>query len=50
MANTTTAAEQHVLTTIDRSDRFLVQQVFRPAGERRISPPAAGSATEASRC
>src|SRR4051794_6483019 len=36
-----------VLETIERADRFLVQQVFRPlANEYRISVPAAGSEEE----
>lgn len=39
---------QAVLDTISKTDRFLVQQVFRPiANEYRISVPAPGSTAEA---
>lgn len=38
---------QHVLAELEQSDRFLVQQVFRPvANEYRISIPAPGSTDE----
>jgi uncharacterized protein YxjI len=37
----------HVLEEIERADRFLIQQVFRPlANEYRISVPAPGSTEE----
>src|SRR3954453_14981987 len=37
----------HVLEEIERADRFLIQQVFRPvANEYRISIPAPGSTEE----
>ena len=39
-----------VLTTLDSTDRLLVQQVFKPIGnEYRISVPAPGSTDEARR-
>lgn len=38
---------EHVLTTLDSTDRLLVQQVFKPIGnEYRISVPAPGSKEE----
>jgi uncharacterized protein YxjI len=38
---------QHVLAEVNASNRFLVQQVFKPIGnEYRISVPAAGSTDE----
>jgi uncharacterized protein YxjI len=44
---TTPVTADEALTTIEGSDRFLVQQVFRPlANEYRISVPAAGSSEE----
>src|SRR4051812_11366355 len=46
MATTHTDAEP-VLSAIETSDRFLVQQVFKPiANEYRISVPAPGSVEE----
>jgi uncharacterized protein YxjI len=46
MATFGTDVEQ-ALAVIERSDRFLIQQVFRPlANEYRISVPAAGSTEE----
>ena len=43
----TTHDPQSVLAAIERSDRFLIQQVFRPiANEYRISVPAPGSTEE----
>lgn len=45
----TTAEAASVLTALESSDRFLVQQVFRPIGnEYRISVPAPGSTEEGS--
>jgi len=46
MSTTPTDAGQ-VLETIERADRFLIQQVFKPlANEYRISVPAPGSSEE----
>jgi len=45
--DTTTYDPQGVLTAIEGSDRFLVQQVFKPiANEYRISIPSPGSTEE----
>jgi uncharacterized protein YxjI len=45
--NAPTATPADVLTAIESSDRFLIQQVFRPIGnEYRISVPAPGSTEE----
>jgi uncharacterized protein YxjI len=45
--NAPTASPADVLTAIESSDRFLIQQVFRPIGnEYRISVPAPGSTEE----
>jgi len=45
--DTTTYDPQSVLAAIEGSDRFLVQQVFRPIGnEYRISIPSLGSTEE----
>jgi uncharacterized protein YxjI len=45
--NAPTASPADVLAAIESSDRFLIQQVFRPIGnEYRISVPAAGSTEE----
>jgi uncharacterized protein YxjI len=45
--NAPTASPADVLAAIESSDRFLVQQVFRPIGnEYRISVPAPGSTEE----
>jgi uncharacterized protein YxjI len=45
--NAPTAVPADVLATIESSDRFLIQQVFRPIGnEYRISMPAPGSTEE----
>jgi uncharacterized protein YxjI len=45
--NAPTAGPVDVLPAIDSSDRFLIQQVFRPIGnEYRISMPAPGSTEE----
>jgi uncharacterized protein YxjI len=42
-----TIAEQDVLATINSSNRFLIQQLFKPIGnEYRISVPAPGSTEE----
>ncbi|MDX6411881.1 MAG: hypothetical protein QOE91_1397 [Gaiellaceae bacterium] len=42
-----TVAAQDVLTTIESSNRFLIQQLFKPIGnEYRISIPAEGSKEE----
>jgi len=42
-----TIAEQDVLATINSSNRFLIQQLFKPIGnEYRISVPAPGSTDE----
>ena len=41
---TTSSDAQRVLSTIEGSDRFLIQQVFKPiANEYRISVPAPDS-------
>ena len=44
---TTTSDSERILAAIESSDRFLVQQVFKPiANEYRISIPAPGSTEE----
>ena len=41
----------NTIPELESSDRFLIQQVFKPiANEYRISVPAEGSRTRASRC